>query len=178
MDKLQAVRQWYKDHDIPFLREDWGPRAETGESDHQTQATDVVGRVPWGRREVLMSSIPGQLWWWEDKKPPWLNVPHTDWEEVLETFVRPYLPLLVEASTRVLEQWMYDRMTYQEIADVERITREAVRRRLKRGLQDLTRVIAADDPSFTPPRDRRRRDLKEEFAAAERVFNRYLDGRA
>lgn len=170
------IRRWYHDHGIPYLEEDWGERADTGESGGpQTQQPQRAA----GASVRTIGSTPDMMWWWEKQPWPWRERGDSerDWLLLLDDFFLPYLALLPRAKGNLLRQVFGDLATYQEVGDAERVSRQAAQQSTVRALRALTRVIAEDDPAFVAPPDGRRRDYEAEAEAAKRVFLRFVEGR-
>jgi DNA-directed RNA polymerase specialized sigma24 family protein len=185
-DILKDIKRWYHEHGVPFERQDWGERDyETGESaGPQVQApeysTEREGTVGERRRTTAVRSTdptPANTWWWEDKKLPWPQRSREEqsWVEQLDAFFEPYMALLPRPKGNLVRQFINDRRTYQEIADYAGVKRQSAHESVKRAFQDLTRLIARDDPLWREPADGRRRDHDAENRSARRVLFVYLN---
>lgn len=171
------IKQWYQDHGLPYLEEDWGDRDENGESiGPQTQQPQRAA----GASVRSIGSTPDMMWWWEKQAFPWRERGHEEaqWLALLDDFFAPYLALLPRAKGNLLRQVFGDLATYDEVATIEDLyDRSHARKATQRALRALTRLVANDDPLFRPNPDRRKRDYEEEARAARRVFMVYVNRR-
>lgn len=170
---LADIRRWYHDNGMAFHPEDFGVRAETGESiGPQTQDREREGRD--GIRSS--ASTPDRMWWWEKQRHPWRerSEGELEWLYLLDQFFAPYIAMLPRPKGNLVRQVFGDRMTYAEVAEANGVKRQSAHEATKRAVQDLTRLIAEDDSMFTPPADGRTRDHEAETRAARRVFMVYV----
>ena len=176
------IARWYHKHGIPYERDDWGPRGETGESEGEQmqrpeQAYSASDR---GSNNVRSTdATPGNMWWWEGKPFPWRQRTHSEraWIAALEGFFTPYLAMLPRPKGNLIREVFNDTKTYQEVADDNHMARQSAHEAVQRAVQDLTKLIAKDDVLYRPPADGRRRDYEAENRAARRVFILYLHAR-
>lgn len=170
---LSDIRRWYQDNGVSYEKEDWGPRSETGESaGRQREKAERSGP------DRVSGHDPTSEWWWERQRAPWRerDVDEAQWAWALEDFFGPYLAMMSRPKGNLLRQLINDGRTYAEIGAYNGVTRQAAYAAVKRAMQDLTKLIARDDPSFDRPDDGRQRDYEQERASAERVFDRYMLG--
>lgn len=173
-ETLKDIRQWYHDHGIEYLSEDWGERDDVGESaTRQHQMAERYFETT-GRRRVR-SMDPALSTWFDGMQFPWSPRPELDraWITLLEEFFAPYLATLPREKGETLARLFNDRMTYQEAGEEAGITRQGAHRAVTRALQDLTLLIAKDDAWFQNEKNRPRNHPMEN-RAARRVFMRYL----
>mgnify|MGYP003576198420 FL=1 len=170
----KEVQQWYRDHDVPYIPTDWGRRAETGEG--------LSDDINWEERPDIVRSAdptPVRMWWWERQTFPWQ--PRTAAEssmiDALEEFFWPYLAELGVDEGFMLHRYLFDRATYQEIADDLGSTRQNVHRRVKTAIRTVTRRVAQQNPDFVAESDGRRRNFEDEVEAARAMLNDYLERR-
>jgi predicted DNA-binding protein YlxM (UPF0122 family) len=138
------ARRWYADHHIDVIPEDWGKRdPETGEG------LENVGNAYWGEREGRTTLVPvrdlerllgGKL------QPIWRERSETDREfiEALEDFFLPYIAVLPKEKASVLDQYLGQRRTQEEIAAAQGVSQQAVSKQLRTALRALINRIAAD----------------------------------
>jgi len=172
-DELTAkdIRRWYTEHGMPYLEEDWGERAETGESSGpQVQEGERTKEVR------STAATPDRMWWWEKQTFPWRarTLEEKEWALALESFFTPYVALLPRPKGNLLQQVFNDLRTYADVGEEAGIKRQSAHEAVERAVRDLTRLIASDDPLFRPPPDGRKRDYEEESRAARRVFVVFL----
>jgi hypothetical protein len=173
----KKIRRWYQRHGMEYLPEDWGQRSETGESDSKQTATGPYGGQLGNEQTTLVANTGEMQWWWEDKRPPWTQRHDRAWVVTLDEFFAPYLSMLNRPKGNLLRQLINDRLTYEAIGKEVGMSKQGAWKQLKSAIQEVTRLIALDDPEFVPQPDGRRRDRDAEREAAGRVFARYLEGR-
>lgn len=176
----KEVKDWHKKHpEVPLVETDYIGRLDSGETDAQEKATSYYGSWEAHSRTHLFSSEAGMSWWWEDKVAPWAPRGWTeaDWVIVLDDFFAPYLAMLPRDQGELVRQLINDRLTYAEVGQSRRVSRQAAHQRAQTALRDLTLVIAQDDPAFRREADGRSRNFKAEAEAAERVFDAFLKRR-
>ena len=170
------IMRWYHKHGMPVEKEDWGPRDETGESiGQQTQEPERYWEDK--KRKRVNPHDPAKDWWWEKAGLPWkARTPEdAEWVAILDAFFAPYLSLLPREKSNLIWHAYNSMSSFTSAAEEEGISRQAAQQGTVRALQDLTRLIAEDDPLFHPPRDGRARDHEEEARAARRVLMVYLE---
>lgn len=172
---MKNIARWYRKAGVPFVESDWGPRSETGESAGPQRDLDP-------RRDVTTphESTPDRMWWWEKREFIWRRRTPSDqeWVEMLDDFFAPYLALLSRPKGNLVWQVYNGLFTYRQVAKEEWLrSRSSAHEAVFRAVQDLTRLIANDDPLFPPQPDGRRRDFEAERHAASRVLAAYLERR-
>lgn len=170
---LSDIRRWYQDNGVSYEKEDWGPRGENGESaGRQREKAERSGPDRVGGHD------PTSEWWWERQRAPWRerDVDEAQWAWKLEDFFAPYISLLSRPKGNLLRQLINDGRTYAEIGEYNGVTRQAAYAAVSRAVQDLTKLIALDDPNFAWPDDGRKRDFAAERQSAQYVLEQYLRG--
>ena len=174
MDRKDIIK-WYEENGMEYIPEDWGPRNEVGESlsnDHQGQEKGIGGTS-----KVAGGWFGANQWQLESGGIPFAPIwpPRTpeeqEYVEALDEFFTPYLARLPLAKANVILAYLGERKTQAEIGATQGITQQGVSKELRSAVRQLTRLVALDDPDFTPPRDARRRDYRAEADAAGRVLN-------
>jgi predicted DNA-binding protein YlxM (UPF0122 family) len=147
------ARKWYAKHGFDVIPEDWGKRdPETGEG------LENVGNAYWGEsrdgRDRSVTRLPhGGLHqfvvWLEDH-----NKLSTLWHErgeeerevleALEDFFTPYIATLPKEKASVLDQYLGQRRTQEQIADERGVSQQAVSKQLRAAFRALINRIAAD----------------------------------
>jgi len=142
------ARRWYAEHRVNVIPEDWGRRdPETGEG------LENVGDAYWGERNhadrVTKRGVASELLWFEDDGLlTALWQPRTDEEreliEALEDFFTPYIALLPKEKASVLDQYLGQRRTQEQIASAAGVSQQAVSKQLRAAVRALIRLISAD----------------------------------
>jgi RNA polymerase sigma factor (sigma-70 family) len=140
----KEIRQWYEANGLEYLPEDWGDRADNGESlGYQPLERDRIGheRVSIGFDEKKLEALEefGQVMLlWEQRE---------DHEvlEAIEEFFTPYLASMPQAKRRVIDDYMYGRRTQQQIATALGVSQQAVSKQLAAALRWVIARIASDE---------------------------------
>jgi hypothetical protein len=152
------ARRWYAEHHVDVIPEDWGKRdPETGEG------LENVGHAYWGdsgdARRSGLHRIPGGdflqfVVWLEEGgrvSPLWSG--RTDEEreviEALEDFFTPYIATLPKGKASVLDQYLGQRRTQEQIASARGVSQQAVSKQLRAAVRALVRRIAEDAPGYS-----------------------------
>jgi len=203
----KEIRNWYRENGLEYLPGDWDRRNEVGESasyqPSMPERAPVYGTAgPGGRvggwirplsherliyeedasaseQHILPGGAPGKHFqsrfhaMWQEQRLP------EDREEVeaMEEFWSPYLHMLPVPKANLIWQLMNARLPQSAVADGLGITQQAVSKAAVQAFRDLCRLVAADEPRFIPPADRRRRLYEDEKMATLHVLNRYWKGR-
>lgn len=160
------IRRWYQQHGVEFIASDWKRDPETGESLYP-DGLDAE------RRDVTRLVDSTWMRFFEEGQLPWFLPRDRDTVEALEEFFSPYIAMLPRPKGNVLRQLVNDTLTYQEIAEDRDVSRQGAWKQVNAAVTELVRLVARDDPAFTPPRDGRRRDKRAELASAAAVLNRF-----
>ncbi len=147
-----SIRAWYKANGMEYLAEDWGARAENGESASQQSAEpDRIGRE-WVRtydphKLVRLESLE------EDGVIVGLLFPTRTFEDVerneaLEEFFAQYLVRMTDKRFELLEDAILyaDAGTQAELAADRGISQQAVSKALRAAQEWLIREVAKDWP--------------------------------
>lgn len=157
----KEIREWYQANGMEYIAEDWDADAP------QVQEPERHGGM---RARTIEPNMVLAV-------HPHRTPEERTRMEALEDFFEPYISMLPRPKGELIRQLINDQKTYEAIRQDEgRASRGSTINAGKRALQALLRLIANDDPDFTPPADGRRRDYEAERAAAERVFARYWTG--
>lgn len=142
------ARRWYAKHGFDVIPEDWGKRdQETGEG------LENAGNAYWGERNrsdrVTRRGFESEFVWFENAgqlRALWTS--RTDEErevlEALEDFFTPYIALLPKEKASVLDQYLGQRRTQEQIADERGVSQQAVSKQLRAAFRALVRRIAQD----------------------------------
>jgi len=140
------VRRWYAGHDMNVVSEDWGRRDPT-----TGEGLENVGNTYWGDRADRVTLLPMrdlERLLGEKLGPIWS--PRTDEErkfiEALEDFFTPYIALLPKEKASVLDQYLGQRRTQEQIASAAGVSQQAVSKQLRAAARALMRRIAEDWP--------------------------------
>lgn len=173
----REVREWYRANGMAYVEDDWGPLSDTGESDgKQSIERERLGGDDTSRRVLQLDTERVVMYEDAGRVYPLWHTGRTPEErkrmEQLEDFLLPYIALLPRPKGELLRSVMNDQLSFEDVPGYT--DRHNARRAVKRALRALIKVIAADDPQFTPPPDGRRRDHDAEMSAARRVFKTFL----
>lgn len=178
------IARWYHENKMEYLKDNWGPRDENGESaSKQVQLPEYATKEGGGSSAVRSTDpTPGgdSAWWWEEQELMWeqRSPDEQQWIDALDDFFAPYIAMLPRPKGNLIREVFNDRHTYVEVGkDNQFYDRQAARKAVQRAVRDLTKLIAQDDPMFRPPLDGRQRDFEAEQRAARRVFVLYLNRR-
>jgi hypothetical protein len=141
------IRAWYEAHGMEYLPGDWDERSDTGESaSYQRQEKDRIGgkAVRGGFDDAALEQAE------EDGKVMLLWEQREDHEVLaaLEEFFSPYMSAMPHAKRRVLEEYLMDRKTFEDIAGDRdpTITKQAVHQQVKRAVAWVIKAIADSTP--------------------------------
>ncbi len=147
-----SIREWYKANGLEYLPEDWGARAENGESaSPQTADPDRIGRE-WVRtydphKLVRLESleedgvIVGLLF-------PTRSLEDAERNEALEAFFASYLVRMTDKRNELLEDAILygEDSTQAQLAAERGVSQQAVSKQLRAAQAWLVREVAKDWP--------------------------------
>lgn len=145
----KELRRWYAKNGMEYLAEDWGPRAENGESASiQTQEPERIGR------EWVALLDPEVLTELEGIGRGEVRPVFTDNRdlrdqasiEALEDFFETHLPVARGGRQEVLDLFLYDRLTLGEVALSRGVSKQAVAQQRMRVFKWVMRELAAQWP--------------------------------
>lgn len=151
---LKKIRKWYHDHGMEFKAEDWGQRADTGESTSQQRALGERYSDPTGDRRRVRGwgNLPGDVDSFETGRRGALwyqrSLAERERLERLEEFFDPYLVRLPKRQEDLIRDVVGNRRTFEEIAAQHGSSRQAAYQAFKRAVFALVREVERHGESF------------------------------